>query len=320
MSVIPEPRSVLIIGQGPSALACSHTLIDYGRGRYRLGAVVPPEELQQFLAAARFSEPAQAVSVPETWVVALEDRRTTLPVDQLLDARFQGVRVQSAAEFMEELTGKIPVRSVRAGDLVFSTGYGILRSRLIVKTVVERIAALILLVLMLPLGLLAALAIVLESGRPIFFRQTRVGRGGRLFQLIKLRTMRPDAERHGPRFAEVDDVRATKVGRILRRTRIDELPQLLNVLRGEMTLIGPRPERPEFVAQYSELIPFFRLRHSIRPGITGWAQVNEGYTRDSDGALEKLCYDLYYLKHHALLFDAWIAVLTVVAIVRGEGA
>ncbi len=318
--MVTESGSVLIIGQGRSAELCSSTLISRGAGRFRLSGVVTPLQVQELLRPldAPHSK-GKFRKVPERWVVALDDRRAGLPLESLLQARFRGVKIQNASQFLEDLTGQVPVKQTRPGDLVFSNGFAFSPAWMLLKTVWEWCVAVLLVVMVAPLLLAAALAIKLDDRGPIFFRQTRVGRFGRLFNVIKLRTMRQNAEAAGPQFAALDDPRVTRVGKFLRQTRIDELPQLFNILRGEMALVGPRPERPEFVEQYSKEIEFFDLRLSVRPGITGWAQVNEGYTSDSDGAIEKLSFDMYYLKHMNPLFDLRIVLDTVATVVKCEG-
>lgn len=315
MEVVLDHTSVLIVGDGQTALTCSHTLITEGRGRYRLAGVVPPADFLSFIAP-----PAEGPSTIPHWVVvALDDRRGHLPVAELVSLRFEGVKVQDAPSFLEDMARKIPVRSVRPGDLLFATGFHFSRPKFWAKTIGEWLIALVLMIVVAPVVAIAALAILLETGRPIFFRQVRVGLGGRRFRVNKLRTMYRDAEKSGPRFATLDDDRITPVGRFLRRTRIDELPQLWNVLCGEMALVGPRPERPEFVEGFKELIPYFNFRHSVRPGVTGWAQVSFGYTDDANGTLEKLSYDLFYIKHHSLLFDLRVLVRTIKTVFGREG-
>jgi exopolysaccharide biosynthesis polyprenyl glycosylphosphotransferase len=257
--------------------------------------------------------------LPHRMVVAMDDRRGQLPLPELVTLRFEGVKIQDATSFLEDLGQRVPVRSVRPGDLLFSAGFDFNRVRFGIKTVIEWLIALIALPFCGVLIALAGAAILLETGRPIFFRQARVGLGGRTFRLFKLRTMYQDAEKSGPRFAVAGDTRITRLGRFLRRTRIDELPQLFNVLRGEMALVGPRPERPEFVESFNDLIPYFNYRHSVRPGVTGWAQVSYGYVDDANGSLEKLSYDLFYIKHHTLMFDLQILLRTVKTVLGGEG-
>lgn len=318
--MVTESGSVLIIGQGRSAALCSATLISRGAGRFRLGGVVTPLQVQEMLRPlGALTNTGKKRTVPERWVVALDDRRAGLPLESLLQARFRGVKIQNATQFLEDLTGQVPVQETRPGDLVFSAGFAFSPVWMFVKTVWEWLLALMLSILVLPLLAAAAMAIKADDRGPIFFRQTRVGRFGRHFQVIKLRTMRQNAEAAGPQFAALDDPRVTRVGKFLRQTRIDELPQLFNILRGEMALVGPRPERPEFVQQYSKDIEFFDLRLSVRPGITGWAQIKEGYTSDSDGTIEKLSFDMYYLKHMSPLFDLRIVLSTIATVVKCEG-
>jgi exopolysaccharide biosynthesis polyprenyl glycosylphosphotransferase len=193
--------------------------------------------------------------------------------------------------------------------------------RSFIKRVFDIVAALTLIVLAFPVMLFSAILIAIESGLPIFYRQERVGQGGRLFKVAKFRSMRTDAEQDGtPRWAQSNDDRVTRVGRVIRRYRIDELPQLFNVLSGDMSLVGPRPERPFFVDQLTREIPFYAARHSIKPGLTGWAQVRYHYGATLDDAAEKLQFDLYYVKNHTLFLDLVILFETVVVVITGEGA
>jgi exopolysaccharide biosynthesis polyprenyl glycosylphosphotransferase len=189
------------------------------------------------------------------------------------------------------------------------------------KRAFDLVASCVLLLVSLPVLLLAAICIYLESGLPVLYRQERVGRGGRIFTLYKLRSMRQDAERSGaPQWAAANDDRTTRVGRFLRKSRIDELPQIFNVLRGEMSFVGPRPERPVFVDQLGKQIPFYALRHSVMPGITGWAQVRYSYGASVDDAVEKLQHDLYYVKNNSLFLDIMILFATVEVVLWGRGA
>ena len=190
-----------------------------------------------------------------------------------------------------------------------------------IKRTFDIVASLVLVFTMLPLMIIVASLLALESGAPIIYRQERVGLGGRTFQLLKFRSMRPDAEADGkPMWAKVGDPRITRLGALLRRTRIDELPQLLNVLRGEMSLVGPRPERPVFVEMLTQKIPFYAVRHSVKPGLTGWAQVRYSYGASVEQSMKKLEYDLYYVKNHSLFLDLHILLATVRVVMSGEGA
>jgi sugar transferase (PEP-CTERM system associated) len=254
-------------------------------------------------------------------VVALEERRGNLPVDLLLSLKNRGIQVQDGNELYESITGKIPIQCIRLGWLLFSPGCYASRLFSIYKRLASISASLLGLLLSLPLMPLVCVAIKLSSSGPIFYRQQRVGRDGAIFYCYKLRTMRADAEADtGPTWAKDDDPRITRVGAFLRKTRIDEIPQLWNVLKGEMSLVGPRPERPEFVQALAREIPHYDLRHSIRPGITGWAQISYRYGNSVDDAREKLRYDLYYIKNMSMGLDILIMFSTIKTIVFGIGA
>jgi sugar transferase (PEP-CTERM system associated) len=255
-------------------------------------------------------------------VVALDDRRGKLPVNDLLRCRIDGVRVEEGASVLERLTGQIPIKNLRPSWLVFSRGFD--ESRLLrrLKVAGEFGVAALMLVAAAPVMLLVALAIRLTSpGAPIY-RQERVGERGQTFRLLKFRTMRVDAEAAtGPVWASAeDDPRITRLGRFLRKTRLDELPQLVNVVRGEMSFVGPRPERPHFVKALRQVIPFYDERHTVRPGITGWAQIRCGYGASIEDAELKLQFDLYYIKHMSFAFDMSILLDTLKVVVVGRGA
>ena len=256
-------------------------------------------------------------------VVAMDDRRRSFPMYQLLECRLEGVEVTELVTFLERETGKVRLDVLNPSWFIFSEGFH--RGRL--HTVLERLfdifASLGLLLLTLPVMLLTILAIKLEDGSraSILYRQTRVGRYGKGFSVLKFRSMREDAEREGKAvWAMKNDSRVTRVGAVIRKTRIDELPQILNVLRGEMSFVGPRPERPEFVSRLSETIPYYRERHTLKPGITGWAQLCYPYGSSEQDAVEKLQYDLYYIKNHTLLFYLAILLQTVEVILWRKGA
>ncbi len=319
MSSGADGSSVLIVGDGQTAALCSHALINQGRGRFRLAGVVPPSQMQDFLRQEAGWTGQGPLKSPGRVVVAVDDRRGRLPLAELVTLRFAGVKVQDASSFLEDMGRKVPVRSVLPSDLVFSDGFRSSRRAFWSKSITEWFLALFLLALAAPCIVLAVVVILLESGWPVFFRQDRVGLHGKVFKVIKLRTMFQDAEKTGPQFALANDKRITRFGRLLRRSRFDELPQLINVLRGEMAVVGPRPERPAFVEGFKELIPYFAYRHSVRPGITGWAQVMYGYTDDTNGSLEKLSYDLYYIKHCSLQLDLKILLGTIKTVIQREG-
>jgi sugar transferase (PEP-CTERM system associated) len=253
-------------------------------------------------------------------VVGLADRRHTLPIQELMQAKLAGVRVEDAATTYERIAGKILAEGATPSWFVFSDGFRASRRTWIVKRAVDVVMAFVGVVLSAPLVALTALAVKLESPGPVLYRQERVGEHGRTFTLCKFRSMRVDAESGGPRWATENDDRVTRVGRFIRLTRLDELPQLWNVLRGEMSFVGPRPERPYFVRQLTSIIPYYAQRHSVKPGVTGWAQVKYRYGSSIEDALEKLRYDLYYIKHQSIFFDLTIVMDTVKVILSGKGA
>jgi sugar transferase (PEP-CTERM system associated) len=253
-------------------------------------------------------------------VVGLTDRRGRMPLRELLQAKLSGVRVEDAATTYERLTGKILLDELKPSWLVFSDGFRARRLTRIVKRGLDLVLALIGLAVAAPLMLLTALAIRVDSPGPILYRQDRVGENGRLFTLFKFRSMRADAERGTPVWAKDRDDRVTRVGRFIRVARLDELPQLWNVLKGDMSFVGPRPERPFFVEQLAAAIPFYLERHVVKPGVTGWAQVRYRYGSSVEDAIEKLRYDLYYIKHLSIGFDLTIVLDTVKVILSGKGA
>jgi len=254
-------------------------------------------------------------------VVAMGDRRGNLPVDVLLLLKCRGLRVQDGVEVYEAITGKVPIESVRLGWLLFSPGCHSSRLHLAYKRAASVLVSIIGLVLSLPLLPLVILIIKLTSPGPVLYRQGRVGRDGVIFNCYKFRTMRADAEADtGATWALDNDPRITPVGRFLRLSRLDEIPQLWNVLRGDMSLVGPRPERPEFVDILSREIPYYQLRHTVRPGITGWAQIRYKYGSSIEDAKEKLRYDLFYIKNMSIGLDLLVFVQTIKVILWSQGA
>jgi sugar transferase (PEP-CTERM system associated) len=252
--------------------------------------------------------------------VALPDRRGKLPIRELLRAKLRGVRVEDVSAVYERLTGKLLVEDLRPSWLIFSDDFRASRVTRQSKRGFDILLALAGMVLSAPLLVLTAIAVRLESGSPVLYRQDRVGENGRVFTLYKFRSMRHDAEQGTPVWASAEDDRVTPVGRFIRMTRLDELPQLWNVLRGDMSFVGPRPERPFFVAQLAEQIPFYEQRHAVKPGLTGWAQVKYRYGASMEDAIEKLRYDLYYIKHLSLTFDLTILFDTVKVVLFAKGA
>lgn len=255
-------------------------------------------------------------------VVAIGERRGgRLPLRELLECRLSGVMVLDMSSHFERMLGQIRIDALRAGWLIFGGGFRQDVRRTTVKRVFDIVSASLLLVVLSPLMLLTALLIVIEDSFPVFYRQERVGLNGRLFNVIKFRSMRRDAEKDGtPRWATKNDDRVTRTGKIIRKLRIDELPQLFSVLNGEMSMVGPRPERAFFVDQLTQKIPFYAVRHSVKPGVTGWAQVRYHYGSTVDDAAQKLQYDLYYVKNNSMLLDLVILFETVGVVVSGKGA
>jgi sugar transferase (PEP-CTERM system associated) len=254
-------------------------------------------------------------------IVALADRRNTLPVRELLDIRLSAIQVEDASSLLEKISGKIEIETLHPSALIYSDGFRMGAGFLFVRRVVSFMVAAGLLLLCLPIIPIIAILVKLSSSGPILFRQQRVGRRGELFTLYKFRTMRQDAEASsGAVWAGKNDPRVTRVGRFLRKTRLDELPQLWNVLIGDMGFVGPRPERPEFVSWLSEKIPYYNLRHIIRPGLTGWAQVRYSYGASLEETQEKLKYELYYIKHMSLSLDLLIIFETFKTVLLRRGA
>jgi sugar transferase (PEP-CTERM system associated) len=283
-----------------------------GRGvREISGRKISHEELPDALSRERVNR----------IIVALDDRRGRLPVELLLSMKSHGVHIQDGTEFYEQITGKLPIESLRLGTLLFSSGFHISRFLTSYKRFASVVVSITGLILCLPVLPFVALAIKLTSPGPLLYHQKRIGKDNAIFYCHKFRTMRSDAEADsGPTWAGDDDPRITFVGRFLRLTRLDEIPQLWNVLKGEMSLVGPRPERPEFIEWLKQEIPFYELRHAVRPGITGWAQVRYKYANSIEDAKEKLRYDLFYIKNMSPGLDALIFFGTVKTILWGRGA
>jgi sugar transferase (PEP-CTERM system associated) len=323
-------ENVLILGTGQTAQQIAREMLDKAPLGYRIVGFLGehPEEVGRKLVNPSVvgtldDLPTVIKSGQVTFVVvALEDLRGKLPVAQLLQCRLDGAKVEDVTTFFERLTGKILVRNLRPSWFVFSEGFNKPRLFRRTKRVLEFAVASLALVLLAPLLALLAVLIKLESQGPVFYRQQRVGEKGRNFMLIKLRTMRVDAEAEtGPVWARGDgDPRMTRMGRFLRALRLDELPQFLNVVRGEMSFVGPRPERPHFVEKLQAVIPYYGERHSVKPGITGWAQIKFGYGSNIEDAEEKLQFDLFYIKHMSWVFDIGIVFQTLKVMALGRGA
>jgi len=255
-------------------------------------------------------------------VVAMDDRRRAFPMHELLECRLAGIEILELPSFLERETGKVRLDVLNPSWIIFGEGFRASPTLQLLERGFDLVASTALLLLALPLMLLAMLGIKLEEGlkAPLFYRQKRVGHRGEVFDVLKFRSMRVDAEKFGAQYATKDDPRVTRIGGLMRKTRIDELPQLLNVFRGEMSFVGPRPERPEFVDELEQKIPYYRERHTVKPGITGWAQLCYPYGSSEKDTIEKLQYDLYYVKNRSLLFDLAILVQTVEVVLWGKGA
>lgn len=329
--VLSHPRfgeRVLIVGTDTSAVELAKAIIDNKNFGYRIVGFVSedPSQVGKSLfnpsVVGVVSELNEIVSRErvDRVVVALSDRRGHLPVDQLLKLRLQGRAViEEGTSLYERIMGKISVEMLRPSWIIFSGGSKRSRFWAFIHRLFNFVLAVIGIILSFPLWVLTAIAIKLESAGPIFYKQERVGKNGNPFTIIKFRSMRQDAEKNGPVWAAKNDDRTTYVGRFIRKVRIDELPQLINVLRGEMSFVGPRPERPVFVEQLTELIPFYSQRHLVEPGLTGWAQVKYDYGASVEDALQKLQYDLYYIKNASLFFDIWIMLQTAKIVLFGRG-
>jgi sugar transferase (PEP-CTERM system associated) len=254
-------------------------------------------------------------------IVGLQDRRGKLPIKELLDFKTRGVAIEDATTFYERVAGKIPIENLKPSWMVFNTGFAVSKQALLQKRIFSLVGATTVLLLLWPVIVVLALLIKLDSKGPVFYRQERVGQGGRLFTLVKFRSMFQNAESEtGPVWSKEGDDRVTRIGSFMRRIRLDELPQFYNVLRGDMSLVGPRPERPHFVQQLAEAIPFYPLRHIVKPGITGWAQINYGYASSLDHTVEKLQYDLFYLKNMSWVLDTLIILETMKTVLVKKGS
>ena len=320
---------VLFVGTGDTARKVARQILDQHDFAYRVIGFIDDDAsrvVERIVNPAIVGTPSDmerliAQHHIDRIVVGLSDRRGKLPVQELLRAKMAGVRVEDATTTYERVTGKILIDDLRPSWLIFSDGFRVSRVTRLMKRTIDLVLSLALATLTLPLMLITALLVMLEDGRPVLYRQERVGENGRTFVLSKFRSMRKDAEKGGqPIWAKDGDDRITRVGRFIRKTRLDELPQLYNVLRGDMSFVGPRPERPFFVEQLSQEIPFYQQRHAVKPGLTGWAQVKYRYGSSLDDAMEKLRYDLYYIKHLSVVFDLTIVFDTVKVVLFRKGA
>lgn len=322
-------RNVLIFGSGTRAQNVTQLRRRSDQRAFKVVGYLQPDNETVAVPEDRLLRPdgsllqlAERLEVDEI-VVAMDDRRRNFPVAELLECRLAGIDVSELVSFLERETGKVHLDVLHPSWLIFSDGFRSDFWREGSRRIFDIVASSVLLVVASPLMLLAALAIKLEDGirAPVIYSQTRVGLLGKPFRIFKFRSMRIDAEKDGKaQWASKDDNRITRVGGLIRKMRVDELPQIVNVLLGDMSMVGPRPERPEFVNQLSAKIPYFRERHCVRPGITGWAQLCYAYGASEEDAAEKLQYDLYYVKNHNLFFDLTILLQTLEVILFGKGA
>ena len=324
------PQRVLIVGTGAEADGVAADLQTLTRGKHHLVGFYPTSEDEDasrpagaapvFPRSASIEELVERHRVQEIIVAVREQRGGGVPMQQLLACRIRGVRVFHQAAFYERTRAEVPLESVKASWLVYGQGFVQGRARQIAKRAFDIVASVFLLLIAAPVMLLTVLAIKLGSPGPVLYRQQRVGLGGRLFMCLKFRSMRVDAEGDGvARWAVKNDPRITRVGDFIRKTRIDELPQLITVLRGEMSLVGPRPERPSFVEALEREIPFYGVRHSVKPGVTGWAQVRYTYGASVEDARKKHQLDLYYVKNNSLFLDLLVLIETVSVVLFREG-
>lgn len=319
---------VLVVGTGAEAAGVQESMHRFSPdfqivGFYPVNSVDATCVPQSRVLDGRRSllEVANSNRASQIVVAVGEQRGGGLPLNELLDCKLAGIKVLDLSSYFERVIGQVRLDSLRASWLIFGEGFRQGFVRAFIKRSFDILASLVLLVLAAPVMIVAALMIVFESGFPFLYFQERVGQGGRVFRVIKFRSMHADAERDGkPRWASSNDDRVTSVGRIIRKLRIDELPQLFNVLNGDMSLVGPRPERPFFVDQLSEKIPFYGARHSVKPGVTGWAQVRYSYGASIEDSVQKLQYDLYYVKNHSLFLDLLVFIETVEVVLTGRGA
>lgn len=322
-------RRILVLGTGASAAKVDALeRAENGRQGFHVVGYLALQGAHNFVAKDKIlpdqgslSAIAKKYEIDEIVVGVRERRGGGLPIDDVLICKLNGIDIIDLTSFFERETGYVQLHSMNPSWMIFSDGFdrGLLRDT--TKRMFDVLASALLLGISLPVMILTAILVKLDSAGPVLYRQERVGQGGATFEVLKFRSMRIDAEKDGkPRWASVNDDRVTRVGRVIRKLRIDELPQIFNVLKGDMSFVGPRPERPYFVEQLSQKIPFFICRHNVKPGITGWAQIRYSYGASVEEATEKLQYDLYYVKNHSLFLDLVVLFQTVQVILFGKGS
>jgi sugar transferase (PEP-CTERM system associated) len=317
----PLKRRVLILGSGQLASDLSRVLLEKCMGMTEIIGFIDRDKSGPGIIGTydQLFEIVEHCQV-QTIVVCLEDRRTVLPVQTLLDFKAMGLEVIDGHHLFEEESGRLSIDLLHPSALIFSTGFQRRFVTMTVKRVMDLLASVVGLALLAPFFLVIGSLIKLNTPGPIFYRQMRVGLRGQPYMIWKFRSMSVDAEKTGPRWADTKDPRITRIGRWLRTLRLDELPQLINVLKGEMSMVGPRPERPVFVQDLREKIPYYDIRHTLRPGITGWAQTQFRYGASAEDSHVKLQYDLYYVKNFSLPLDLRILAETARVVLFGEGA
>ena len=319
-------QPIVLVGTGNMAMDIAREIEEKKDSGYKISAFVgteqPPYNPNKAPLLADSSQLLHHCEINDVQriIIALEDRRGTMPIRNLLQCKLKGIAIDEGITFYEAITGKILVEKVNPAWLIFSEGFKTGRVRYLVKRSMDIVFSLCGLLFSLPITLPMAVLIKLESPGPVFYSQERVGEKGKTFHVVKFRSMRQDAEKNGAVWAKENDPRVTRVGAFIRRTRIDEIPQMWNVLKGEMSFVGPRPERPVFVDQLTKVIPYYSLRHSVKPGLTGWAQVCYPYGASEEDALRKLEYDLYYIKNSSVFIDILVVFRTVKTILFQKGA
>ena len=319
-------QDVVIVGTGQFACEIAEEIEGRHDSVYKIAAFVGssepaynPNSVEVFSKIEDVEELLQEKGI-ERIIIALDERRGVLPIHILLKHKLRGILIEYGLSFYERITGKILVKRADPSSFIFSPRLGLSRWQYMIQRARDVSFALVIFLLTLPIMLLTALAVKLESAGPVLYIQERVGLYGRVFKLVKFRSMYCDAEKNGAVWAAQDDERITRCGSFIRKTRIDELPQLWNVLRGEMSLVGPRPERPVFVEQLVETLPFYSLRHDVKPGLTGWAQISYPYGASVEDALKKLEYDLYYVKNVSMSLDLLVIFHTIKIVLFQKGS
>ena len=327
-SLLSPRRRTLILGTGQLAKELGQILVFERGAEYQVVGFLggdPTRIGERFVNPGIVGTYDQLAKLVEqyninTIAVCLEDRRTVLPFQMLLELKARGVDITDGHRVFEEASGRLAIDSLRPSALIFSTGFHRRWISVVMKRILDVLLSVLGLAIFLPFFALIAVCIRLDSPGPVLYRQVRVGLGGRPFTIFKFRTMRQDAEKVGPQWAQVEDSRISRVGWWLRKTRMDELPQLFNVLRRDMSFVGPRPERPCFVQELRKVIPYYDIRHTVSPGITGWAQVRFRYAASEEDSHRKFQFDLYYVKNLSLLLDLRILLKTIRVVLFGKGS